>query len=116
LQCVVAGGAPCEFRLLPAESKRLAFWLGGSRAEKPDAYVLASPASFITKDDPPTFFYHGEADTLVPLASPQLMLDKMSKAGVPAELHMVAKAGHVQAFYDQQALDAAIKFLDAHLK
>ena len=37
LQCVLAGGAPCEFRILPIESKQLAYWLGGTPGEKPDA-------------------------------------------------------------------------------
>src|SRR3954468_11590862 len=31
LQAVVAGGAPCDFRSLPGDSERIAFWLGGTR-------------------------------------------------------------------------------------
>ena len=46
LQCVVAGGAPCDFRSMPADSIGLAYWLGGSRAEKPLAYQQASPLQF----------------------------------------------------------------------
>ena len=61
LQVVVAGGAPCDFRALPADSKRLAYWLGGTPAEKPDAYRDASPANYVTADDPPMFFFHGGA-------------------------------------------------------
>ena len=45
LQAVVAGGAPCDFRYLPAENSRLAYWLGGSRATTPEAYRVASPAA-----------------------------------------------------------------------
>jgi dipeptidyl aminopeptidase/acylaminoacyl peptidase len=94
----------------------LAYWLGGTRAEKPAAYDLASPVRFVSKDDPPIFFFHGETDALVPLASPQLMIKALTTAGVPAELHTVAKVGHIAAFYDPQALAAAVKFLDMHLK
>ena len=28
LQCVVAGGAPCDFRSMPADKPALAYWLG----------------------------------------------------------------------------------------
>lgn len=116
LQCVVAGSTPCDFRNVPADGNQLSFWLGGTRAEKPDIYVLASPANFISKDDPPMFFYHGENDRLVPIESPQAMVAELKKAGVPAELYTVPKAGLMQAFLDPQALDAAVKFLDRHLK
>ena len=61
LQIVVAGGAPCDFRVLPADSERLAYWLGGTPAEKPDAYREASPTNYVTADDPPMFFFHGAA-------------------------------------------------------
>ncbi len=116
LQCIVAGGAPCDFRPLPAENRRLAYWLGGSRAEKPEAYERASPACFVSKDDPPTFFYHGENDSLVPLLSPKAMMAQLQGVGVTTALHTVPKAGHVQAFRDADACTEAIKFLDAHLK
>src|SRR5205085_2692369 len=59
LQVVLAGGAPCDFRIMPAASERLSYWLGGSRAARPDAYRNASPAAFIRVDDPPVFFFHG---------------------------------------------------------
>ena len=95
LQVVVAGGAPCDFRVLPADSERLAYWLGGTPAEKPDAYREASPASYVTSDDPPMFFFHGETDELVPIRSPQRMVDELKEAGVPVEMCEVAGAGHI---------------------
>ncbi len=116
IQAVVAGGAPCDFRATPPNSERLSYWLGGSRAEKPQAYELASPSRFITKDDPPTFFYHGETDALVPLRSPQSMQAQLSSVGVASDLFTVPKAGHMDAFRDPAALAAAIDFLDKHLK
>lgn len=116
LQCVVAGGAPCDFRPLPADNQRLAYWLGGSRAEKPEAYELASPVKFITKDDPPVFFFHGEADNLVPLASPKAMAEQLKAVGVPATLFTLPKAGHMDAYRDPGAPLEAIKFLDGQLK
>ncbi|MDA7980547.1 MAG: alpha/beta hydrolase, partial [Pirellulales bacterium] len=34
LKAVVPGGAPCDFRAMPANSRGLAFWLGGTSREK----------------------------------------------------------------------------------
>ena len=59
----------------PRDARRLkGFWLSGSaarRREVPEQYRLASPAAFVSADDPPMFFFHGERDELVPLVSPK---------------------------------------------
>lgn len=116
LKAVVAGGMPCNFTILPATSQALAYWLGGSRSEKPEAYRLASPTSFITRDDPPMFFFHGEKDILVPILSPLAMQGLLRASGVEAHLYTVAGAGHIAALFDEGARDASIKFLSRHLK
>jgi len=116
LQAIVAGGAPLDFRLLPAESHRLAYWLGGSRSEKPDNYRNASPAAFVSRDDPPSFFFHGENDRLVPVISPLAMHVLLKAAGVTSQTYTVAGAGHIQAFFDTEAGDRSVRFLDQILK
>jgi acetyl esterase/lipase len=116
LQCVVAGGAPCDFRLLPPDVKILSYWLGGTRREKPDAYAKASPATHISKDDPPTFFFHGENDRIVPKLSPTLMAAAMKTAGIHVEFYTVPGASHVRAFFDATAAQRAFVFLDEQLK
>ena len=116
LQCIVAGGAPCDFRLLPPRSPRLSYWLGGTRLDKPLLYEQASPANFISRDDPPMFFYHGAVDAVVPLDSPQNMAKQMTAAGCQATVYVVPDAGHVAAFLDMTAASEAVKFLDAQLK
>jgi triacylglycerol lipase len=116
LQAVLAGGAPCDFRPMPANSVGLSYWLGGSRNGKPDAYRDASPASFVTPDDPPMFFFHGERDELVPSNSPKAMVALLRERGVDAELHIVPAAGHLQAITDDEALRHVLAFADRHLK
>ena len=115
LQCFVAGGAPCDFRHTPPVTD-LSFWLGGTRAEKPEVYELASPISFVTKDDPPAFFFHGDADVLVPIFGARRMVGKLTEVGVPAELYAIPGAGHGQAAVNPAAADKAVKFFDEHLK
>ena len=116
LQAVVAGGAPLDFRLLPAGNRMLAYWLGGSRSEKPENYLNASPAAFISKDDPPAFFFHGEKDRLVPIISPLAMHLLLKASGVSSQTYTVAGAGHIQALFDKEAGDRSLAFLDRVLK
>lgn len=116
LQCVVAGGAPCDFRSTPPNSAGLAFWLGCTRAEKPQAYELASPANFVTKDDPPTLFFHGDADKLVPILGAKAMMQSLTEAGIPTRMHVVEGADHMRAFVDPQAQAEAIKYFQEYLK
>jgi len=116
LQLVVAGGAPCDFRMLPGDSTRLAYWLGGTPGEKPDAYRDASPTNYVTSDDPPMFFFHGAADELVPIRSPQRMVDKLKQVGVPVEFCEIAGAGHMAAVIDRPAMLQAVAFAQRNLK
>jgi acetyl esterase/lipase len=116
LQAVAAGGAPCDFRILPPGVNGLAFWLGGSRGDMPEQYRLASPAAFVTKDDPPFFFFHGEHDDLVPIMSPTAMRAALTAAGVPADMYVAPKLGHIACCLNKPAIDKAVAFLETHLK
>lgn len=116
LQVVVAGGAPCDFRMLPSDSQRLAYWLGGTPAEKPDAYREASPTTYVTSDDPPMFFFHGGADEIVPIRSPQRMVEQLKKAGVAVEFYEIPGAGHMRAVAEGSSIQQALAFVGRHLK
>jgi acetyl esterase/lipase len=116
LQIVVAGGAPCDFRMLPADSERLAYWLGGSPAKIPEAYEQASPSKYVTSDDPPMFFFHGAADDIVPIRSPRRMVEELKRAGVPVEFYEIAGAGHMGAVVDRQVMLQALAFVERNLK
>lgn len=116
LKAVAPGGAPCDFREIPAVAQGLAYWLGGSRREKGEIYKEASPAAFVTKDACPMFFFHGEQDELVNLANPKAMMADLKQAGVETDMFVVPGAGHIAAALNQEALTAALDFLDAHLK
>jgi triacylglycerol lipase len=116
VKCVIAGGAPCEFRNVPPNVDFFSFWLGGSRREKPENYRLASPTSFVTKQSPPVFFFHGEADNLVQRNSPEALAKLLTKEGVKTEFYNIDGKGHIGAFLDTKAPMEAVKFLDAVLK
>ncbi len=116
VQAVVAGGAPCNFQSMPPHAKTLAYFLGGTRSEKPDVYKQASPLAFVSTDDAPVFFFHGANDALVPKRSPTTMMSKLKETGVRCELYLVPDKGHIEAFLDEDVAPRAVRFLDSVLK
>jgi acetyl esterase/lipase len=115
LQVVVAGGAPTDFRWFPDKGKWCEFLMGGTLDTVPEKFFAASSSAFVDKDDPPTFFFNGTEDTLVPLPWSQSCFGALKAAGVKAEFHKIEGAGHMQAAMDQEALEKAYEFLKAEL-
>ena len=82
----------------------LVYWLGGTRAERPDLYKKASPRHFSSKDDPPMLFYHGELDAIVPSRFGRAMATELAELGVQTAFHLVPNKGHLLARFDDAAL------------
>ncbi|MEO1995316.1 MAG: alpha/beta hydrolase [Planctomycetaceae bacterium] len=116
LQCVVAGGAPCEFRHMSDKGRGLSFWLGGTIDEVEQNYRDATPVVFASKDDPPMMFFNGTKDRIVPLKWTMPLFDALRSKGVSVTMHQVDGAGHMAAAANAAALDAAVKFLNQHLQ
>ena len=108
---VVAGGAPCDFDFVPADSRSLAHVMGGTRQEVPHAYAEASPLTHASPAAPPFFFFHGTHDLLVPASSSRKLYDRLRQLQVPAEYHVVENKGHLLTFLDPTARRRAIDFL-----
>ncbi len=53
-----------------------------------------SPDLFVTKDTPPTFWYHTFDDQTVPVQQGLRFYEALVKAGVPAEAHIFAHGAH----------------------
>ncbi|MFI4875832.1 MAG: alpha/beta hydrolase fold domain-containing protein [Blastopirellula sp. JB062] len=113
---VVAGGTPCDLTVEPLQSLRLAYFLGGSRAALPEVYRQASPATFVSSKTPPIFFFHGSADTLVPMAGVKAMCAALDQAGCDARLFELENATHIGSFISPHARQEAVKFLDEVLQ
>jgi acetyl esterase/lipase len=56
--------------------------------------IAYSPDLFVTKDTPPTFWYHTFSDRTVPLEQGLRFYEALVKAGVPAEAHIFANGPH----------------------
>lgn len=80
-----------------------------------------SPVTYITPDDPPFLILQGELDTTVPPDQSQEFYDKLTAAGVDAQLVMVKGGGHGLNEPDQTPTRAEltqmiVEFFDAKLK
>ena len=53
-----------------------------------------SPINGVTPDDPPTLFFHGDKDLIVPLQQSETMVTRLKKFDIPARLIVKPGAGH----------------------
>lgn len=68
--------------------------LGGLAADLPELAAQASPLLYVDASDPPVLLSHGDADTVVPLAQSQGLLEALQAAGVPSALVTVPGGEH----------------------
>lgn len=83
-------------------------------SKKADIARQVSPANFVTADDPPVLFFHGDKDFLVPVQQSQLMIDNYKKVNVPSELIIRKDAGHgwkLDGIEEKKILDWFNKYL-----
>jgi acetyl esterase/lipase len=74
-------------------SKSATMWLA-SRANDEAFAKTVSPLTYVTKNSPPTFVVHGDADPVVPYEQGVELYDKLQKTGVKSEFITVAGGGH----------------------
>lgn len=87
-------------------------FLGGTPEEVPDQYKIASPLTYVSKDDPPVLTIQGDRDLFVPPKQAELLDAKMKEAGASHMLIINKGAGHINFWNDKALWD----FFDKHLK
>jgi acetyl esterase/lipase len=76
------------------ESGRLTPILGGSPDEKPEAYSLFSPITYVHQHCPPTLIIHGEHDVLAPVSAIRQLYKHLKEEGVPVAMHLLPQTDH----------------------
>ncbi|TLF45065.1 alpha/beta hydrolase [Halomonas urmiana] len=116
LAAVLAGGLPSD--LMKFDDGRLVVeFIGGTRAEKPEAYRLASPITHVDADAPPHFLFHGRWDGLVPVDHATDFHAALEDHGVASELYLQHYRGHFTSFLLRDgAIEAGIAFLDRQVR
>ncbi len=91
--------------------------LGGLKTGQiePAMERLASPATYVSRGDPPLLVFQGDVDQVVLPDQSQRIVELYSRAGLPARLITLKGAGHGgSAFFSGEHLQTAIDFLDEH--
>lgn len=89
-------------------------FLGGSGAEAERRAVMASPTTYISKDDAPILLIHGENDMSIPVSQSEEFAQKLKAAGVDATLEVAEGRGH--GVGGPQFGPVITAFFDRHLK
>jgi acetyl esterase/lipase len=130
VNCVVDYCGPSDFlRLDPATPKlnqpgeSVYKLLGGPIGEKMAVAKQASPANFVSKDDPPFLIVHGTVDPLVPLDQATSFHQRQLEAGMKSTYIKMEGAGHsltgdeiesrVKAFFDRELLGRSVSLSEA---
>jgi acetyl esterase/lipase len=116
MKAVVAGGNPSD--LTRYEGGYLVpNFLGGERDEIFETFRAASPITYVRPGHPPVFQYHATLDDYVPFEQAQGYRAALDAAGIPNELFVIHGHGHITGFFaDGKAVQAALDFLDRHLR
>ncbi|QQS48025.1 MAG: alpha/beta hydrolase [Acidobacteriota bacterium] len=93
-----------------------AILIGAAPLTRPDLARIASPVSYVDKNDPPFLIIHGEKDEIVSNKQSKLLHAWLDVIGVPNELIIVKDAPHFGAMYDVDEIrNKVINFLKKHL-
>ncbi len=91
--------------------------LGGVKTGKitPATERFASPATYVSEDDPPLLVFHGAKDRTVLFDQSQRIVELYSRAGLTAQLVTLEDGSHGgRQFFIGEPLATAIAFLDRH--
>jgi acetyl esterase/lipase len=90
--------------------------LGGPASVLTEKAVLASPAFYVTRDDPPLMIVHGVDDKTVLIDQAVRLFTCYLEAGLPVELHALEGLGHGgDEFYTGTNRQLVLDFLEKHL-
>lgn len=111
---------PSELLLFPGSEDAKspeAILIGAAPLNRPDLSKMASPVSYVDKNDPPFLIIHGEKDDLVSTKHSKLLSAWLTLSGVQNELIIVKDAPHFGPMFDTDEIRTkVIQFLKTTLK
>lgn len=91
--------------------------IGATPINRPDLAKIASPITYIDKNDPPFLIIHGGKDESVDPRQSQLLSSWLTIKGVPNELIIVPNAPHFGAIFDSDEVRVKVmEFLKNELR
>lgn len=113
---------PVDFKTLKGNDDKdpknpITLLLGAMPSQRPDLAKIASPITYIDKNDPPFLIVQGEKDESVNPDQSVLLSKLLTKAGVKNELIIVPGAPHFGPMFDAENIRQKISdLLDVYLK
>jgi acetyl esterase/lipase len=99
------------------ERNPVSILLGTTAIKRPDLARIASPVTYIDKNDPPFLIVQGEKDESVPNTQSRILSSWLTLAGVKNELIVVPNAPHYGEMFDGASIRARLfLFLNANLR
>jgi len=94
-----------------------AILLGATPIARPDLSKIASPVTYVDKNDPPFLIIHGGNDEIVWNRQSKLLSGWLTTVGVENELIIVPDAPHFGDMFDVESIRTKVMaFLKKHLK
>jgi acetyl esterase/lipase len=120
IKAVVDFYGPAELILFPGADNPQspeALLLGAAPLDRPDLSRIASPVTYVDKNDPPFLIIQGEKDDAVNPKQSKLLSAWLKVVGVPNELIIVKDAPHFGVMFDADEIRAKVMgFLQKYLK
>jgi acetyl esterase/lipase len=118
-KAVVDFYGPTDLVLLPGnadEKSPESILIGAAPLARPDLAKIASPITYVDKNDPPFLIIHGEKDDIVSNKQSKLLNSWLNVLGVQNELIIVKDAPHFGEMYDTEDIrKKVIDFLKKNL-
>ncbi|MEO6314087.1 MAG: alpha/beta hydrolase [Chitinophagaceae bacterium] len=103
---IILGAAPDT--AMNNERNPMSLLLGAMPLYRPDLAKIASPVTYVDKNDPPFLIVQGEKDESVPYTQSVLLQSWLKLAGVKNELIIVPGAPHYGPMFDDPTIRAKI--------
>ena len=99
------------------ERNPVSILLGAMPVNRPDLAKIASPVTYVDKNDPPFLIVQGEKDESVPNTESKILSSWLTLAGVPNTLIIVPGAPHYGKMFDADYIREDIfKYLGKYMK
>lgn len=85
-------------------------YIGGPIQENKERTLLASPITYIDRNDPPFLIFHGEKDRVVPHCQSEILFEALKNAGVPCQFYLIPNGQHGPGVQDDRYLKMMVDF------